>query len=50
MPATALLSLVRRESPESGHERSTRDRPGGKMSSAQVGGTIARDLDDEEQA
>jgi hypothetical protein len=42
-------SLRGREFPESGHERRTRSRPGGKMSSAHVRGTIARTLDDEEQ-
>jgi hypothetical protein len=41
---------VGREFPESGHEVSTGGRPGGKMPSAQVRGTSARYLDDEEKA
>ncbi|MGI5157899.1 hypothetical protein [Microbispora sp. CA-102843] len=46
VPATALLSLVGRESPETGHEWS--GRPGGKMSGAEVRGTISRSLDEEQ--
>jgi hypothetical protein len=41
---------VGRVFPESGQEVSTGGRPGGKMSRAQVRGTSARRLDDEERA
>jgi hypothetical protein len=48
--ATASPSLIGREFPEPGHERSTGSRPRGTMSSAQGQGTSASSLDDEEKA
>ncbi|HEX4288139.1 MAG TPA: hypothetical protein VH021_04440 [Trebonia sp.] len=45
-----MSSLIGRGFPAGGHAVSTRGRPGGTMSSAQVRGTSARHLDDEEKA
>lgn len=49
-PATGFPSLADQDFPGGGHERSIRSRPGGEMSNARVRGTVARHLDEEEQA